>query len=265
MFMKFRKASVCASALLTATIFFAADLPLQPLQQLAQQSKDLLPLPNGSAKKPVWQSSLSLGLSLARGNKDAVQFNGRIETRRKSATSEWLLGLDGSYGEDSGVKNYELLHGYGQFNHYFNPRFYGFLRLDGLHDGIKDIDYRCTASPGLGYFVLSETNLTLALEAGPSLVWERQGGNENLYSALRVAERLEYKMTTTTRVWQGAEFVPELDKPENFIVNAEIGIETAITKGLNLRVYLQDYYVNEPAASIKNNDLRLISGISYKF
>lgn len=263
--MALRQTSVVACTLLTATIFFAADIPLQPLQQLAQQSKDLLPPPNAGLKKPAWKSSLALGLSLARGNKDALLLNGNFQTQRKSAVNELLFGLDGAYGEDSGTKNYEQLHVYSQFNHYFTRRFYNFLRVDGLHDGIKNIDYRLTVSPGVGYFLLPQTNLTLAVEVGPSFVLDRQGGHEETYAAARLAERLEYKFNPTTRLWENVEVIPQLNRSENFIINAEVGVETSVTKELGLRVYLQDSFVNQPAAGYKNNDLRLISGVSYKF
>ena len=52
---------------------------------------------------------------------------------------------------------------------------------------------------------------------------------------------------------------------EKYIITAEVGIETAITKKWSLRVVGQDIYDSEPAAGRKNNDLRLIAGTAYKF
>ena len=259
-----RQAMILASGLLVAPVF-AADIPVDPLQQLAQQTKDLLPPPTTITNRPVWQSSATIGLTLARGNKDTLLVNAKLLTQRKSAANELALGLDGAYGEDNSVKNYETLHGFGQGDHFFTRKFFGFGRLDGLHDGIKDIDYRLTASPGVGYYLLRQTNLTLAAEAGPSLVTERQGSVDQTYAAFRVAERMEFKLNPNTRLWQGAEYIPEVDDPDNFIVNAEFGIETTITKQLGLQVYLQDNFLNRPATGFKNNDVRLVSGLSYKF
>ncbi|HEX7655245.1 MAG TPA: DUF481 domain-containing protein, partial [Verrucomicrobiae bacterium] len=187
------------------------------------------------------------------------------ETQWHSQLNECLLGLDGSYGEDTGAKNSELLHLYGQYNHFFSKRFYGFFRLDGLHDGIKDIRYRLTVSPGVGYYVLQQTNLTLATEAGPSMVMDRQGNHTDIYAAARLAERLEYKLTANTRIWESAEILPEIDKPSNFVANGELGMEMNIIKSLNFRVYVQDSFVSHTAPGYKNNDVRLMSGVSYKF
>ena len=244
----------------------AEDTPLVPLQQIVQGTKDLLPPPPGmTTNHPTWQSSASVGLAMTRGNKDTLLVNAKLLTERKTTWNEWALGMDGAYGEDNSVKNYEMIHGFGQADHFFTHRLFVFGRLDGLHDGIKSIDYRFTGSPGLGYYLLRETNVTLAAEAGPSVIVERQGTASDEYAALRLAERFEYKLSPTTKLWQTAEFIPEVDKLDNYIVNAEVGIDAAIAKNLSLQVYLQDNFVNQPAPGFQNNDLRLISGVSYKF
>ena len=44
-----------------------------------------------------------------------------------------------------------------------------------------------------------------------------------------------------------------------------MGAEASISKKLSLQTYLDDSYANEPAAGRLKNDLKLVSGISYKF
>lgn len=263
--MNFRRTPIFGSTFLLVLVSLAAEVPLQPLQQLAQPIKDLPPPPAAVTNAPAWKSSVTLGLTMARGNKDTMLVTAKLQTQWRSAFNEFTIGLDGAYGEDNSVKNYERLHGFGQFNHFFTRRFYGYVRADGLHDGIKNIDYRFTVSPGVGYYLIQQTNLTLATEVGPSMVVERQGKKEETYAALRLAERLEYKLTPTTRLWQAVEFIPEVDKTENYVVNAELGIEVGITRDFGLQAYFQDSFVSQPAAGFKNNDLRLVCGVSYKF
>ncbi len=243
----------------------AASVPLVPLQQLALQTKNLVPVLSEQTNRPVWLSSISLGFTMTRGNSDTLLLTAKLQTERKSAINEWYLGTSGAYGEDNSVRNYETLSGYIQFNHFFTQRLYGFGRADGLHDGIKDIRYRFTASTGLGYYLVQRTNMTFAVETGPSFVTERQGNDDQNYVAWRLAERFEYKLRSTARIWQKAEIIPQIDRPDNFIVNAEFGIESAIAKDLALQVYVQDNYVNLPAPTYKHNDVRIVSGISYKF
>ena len=64
---------------------------------------------------------------------------------------------------------------------------------------------------------------------------------------------------------QRAEILPQVNKFDNFLVNAEVGAEALFTKTLSLRISVLDNFVNEPAPGRKDNDVKLISGVAYKF
>ena len=51
-------------------------------------------------------------------------------------------------------------HAFGQYNHLFTERFFGYFRTDALHDEIADLQYRVTLSPGVGYYFVKQTNTT---------------------------------------------------------------------------------------------------------
>ncbi|MGB7746391.1 MAG: DUF481 domain-containing protein [Verrucomicrobiia bacterium] len=218
-----------------------------------------------STNKPAWESSVAAGLSLTRGNSDTLLATMAFKTRKKTPVNEFAFGVDGSYGENDSVENIETLHGVVQYNHLLNERFYGYLNAEGLHDGIADLQYRFTFSPGAGYYFLKGTNATLAGEIGPGLICQRLGDMDTTYASLRLAERFEQKFGDGARVWERAEFLPQVNNLENFLVNAEIGAEAALTKTFSLRVTLQDNFVNQPAPGHKDNDVRLISAVVYKF
>lgn len=247
----------------------AEELPVQPLQRLSFTTRELLPdaasVTNTVTNLPAWKSSASVGFSMTRGNSDTLLAMARLQTEKIAGFNEWFFGASGAYGEDNSTKNRETLQGNGQFNHFITSRFYDFGRVDGLHDGIKDIAYRFTASIGVGYYLLQRTNLALSVEVGPSAVTERQGNEAKTYAAGRLAERFEYKLSSGARLWHRAELIPQLDLMANYVVNAEFGIETAIAKDLALQIYIQDNFVNQPAEGYDHNDIRLVSGISYKF
>jgi putative salt-induced outer membrane protein YdiY len=176
-----------------------------------------------------------------------------------------MFGVDGSYGKNDSVKNNETLHGVSQYNRLFGERFYGFFNLEGRHDGIADLQYRFTLSPGAGYYFVKTTNTTFAAEAGPGLIFQRLGGVDTAYASLRLAERFEHKLNDGARVWERAEILPQVNKPENYLVNAEIGVEAALTKTFSLQVTLQDNFVNQPAPGRNDNDVKLISSLVYRF
>jgi len=218
-----------------------------------------------ATNKPVWESSFAGGVTLTKGNSDTLLTTAAFRTRVKTPVFEFGFGLDGSYGESDSVRNNETLHGITQYNHLFSNCMYGYLNAEGLHDGIADLQYRFTVGPGAGYYFLKRTNITFAGEFGPSLIFQRLGRTDTTYASLRWAERFEQKLKSGARVWERAEILPQVNKLENYLVNAEIGAEATLTKNLSLRVTLLDNFVHQPAPDRKNNDVKLVSGLVYKF
>jgi putative salt-induced outer membrane protein YdiY len=105
----------------------------------------------------------------------------------------------------------------------------------------------------------------LSAEAGPSYVIESLGNVNRSYAGLRVGERFEHKFNDRAKLWQTAEFIPQVDRFSQYLFNFELGVDSAITKQVSLRAVLQDNYNSQPARGRKANDVRLITGIAYKF
>jgi putative salt-induced outer membrane protein len=220
---------------------------------------------------PKWERSAFLGATITQGNSDTELITANILATKKGKDNEYSLGLDAAYGEVDSAKNAEVLHGFAQYNRLFTDRFFGYARLDGLHDGIADVEYRFTFSPGAGYYFIKtqddnkKTATSLSGEAGPSVITEKVGHDESTYLAARVAEKFEHKFSDKARVWEMAEFLPQVDDFENFIINAEVGAEASLTEKVLLRVSVVDNYDNQPAPGRKENDVKIISSVGYKF
>ena len=216
-------------------------------------------------KKYPWESSVSAGLTLTRGNTSTTLFSADFLTKRKTPSDEYVIGLGGAYGEQDSkdtVNNYKV---FAQWNHLFSDRFYGYLRAEGLRDYIADLDYRLTLGPGIGYYLLKETNTLLAVEGGANFEAQQLGGTDQNFATVRLAERFEHKFADRARLWQNVEIFPQVDKLDNYVVNFEIGVEAAISKTLSLKTYLDDTYANRPASGRKKNDVKIVAGVSYKF
>jgi len=214
---------------------------------------------------PKWERSASFGFTLTSGNSDTVLFTADAHAQKKWPNDELSFGANAGYGESDDVKNNDYLKGFGQYNRLFTERFYGYARLDAMHDDIADVDYRLTLGPGAGYYLIKREQTRLSAEAGPAFVYEKQGGDTKGYMTLRLAERFEHKITNGARIWQSAEILPQVDDFDNFLVNAELGVEAPLTKTLSLRAVLQDAYDHEPAPGRKKNDLKLVSALAWKF
>ena len=229
------------------------------------------PAQTDEKKKPSWETSAFAGLTLTRGNSETLLGSANIVTAKKWDHNELGLGADGTYGETklpgatNSVKNAESIHGFGQYNRLFNERLYALGRVDALHDAIADVEYRVTLSVGVGYYFVKTTNTVLSGEVGPGYVFEKLGSTEHNYATLRFGEKFTQKLSSHARLWQSAEFLPQVDDFENYLINAEIGVEADITAHLSLSTFLQDTYKNRPAPGRKQNDLKLVAGVKYKF
>jgi len=212
-----------------------------------------------------WKSSAALGLTLTQGNTETLLGTANILSGRSWGKNEISLGADATYGKDHSVKNAEAFRGFAQYNWLFQERFFGYLRADALHDAIADVEYRVTLSPGVGYYFIKNDTMSLRGEAGPAFVLEKLGSKTHDYLTLRLAERFDWKITATSTLWQSAEVLPQVDRFQNFLINAELGLETALTEKLSLRNVLQDTYKSEPAPNRKKNDVKLVTQIAYKF
>jgi hypothetical protein len=225
-------------------------------------------------KKKKWESVASVDLTLTRGNSRTFLATASVNTQRKWASDELLLGGSAGYGnstvksssgQETSSETQDYLKGFGQFNHLFSERFYSGLRLEGLHDNVADINYRITVSPMAGYYFIKHTNTFLSGEVGPSLIDEELGHHTQTYLGLRVGERFEHKFGSGAKIWQSLEWIPQVDKFDNWILNAEAGVAAPITKSLDVRLIAQDTYNNQPAAGRLKNDLKLLAGIGYRF
>lgn len=218
-----------------------------------------------------WQSSASLGLTLTRGNSDTLLAALGASTSKKWQDNELTLGADATYGKSKvngqSSTTADSVHGFAQYNRLFNQRLYGYFKLDGLHDEVADVKYRVTLAPGLGYYFIKEKTTEFSVEAGPGYVIEKLGNNRDSYATLRLGEKFKHELSEHSRIWQSAEILPQVDDFNNYIINAEIGIEADLTKDkrMTLRAYLQDTYNNVPAPGREKNDAKLVAAIGYKF
>jgi putative salt-induced outer membrane protein YdiY len=218
-----------------------------------------------AAKRSVAVNTAALGLAVTDGNRDTLQVNFDMDRFVKDPNREWMFGGRAAYGEVEDARNQQLLRGYGQYNHLFNTNWFAYGRFEALHDGMADLVYRLTATPGAGFFVIHRPQSYWNFETGPGYVHERFTDRTENFATLRLADRLEHRLNDRARVWHWAEYLPDTGDLADFVVNAEIGAEVALNRLLSLRSTVVNTYRSEPAAGRKNNDLKLITGVSVRF
>ena len=224
-----------------------------------------------------WETIANAGLTVQSGNSESVATAIGLDTKKKWTDDEVLLGVSGGYGKSSSTGNNrsrttDYAKAYGQYNHLINERAYFGLRIDGEHDGMADLAYRLRISPLVGYYLIKNDTTSLSFDAGPTfIVEEREASATSARDrqesfALRFGEKFEHKLSDTAKIWQTAEYIPTIkDWPDRDVINAEIGISTAITPKWDLQVKYQVTYDNGVKFGKEGTDTRLIAATAYKF
>ena len=223
--------------------------------------------------KDKWESSVSAGANITRGNSETMLLNGSAVTERKGGKNEFRFSLEGNYGEtevtqedgtEDTLTNVQNAKGMATYRRLLNERLYAALNAELSHDDIADIDYRLIVGPAMGYYFIKSERNSLSGEGGINYIQDKVAGDEDNRFALRLAERSEHKVGASSKVWQAVEYLPTVDDFGQYLLNAELGAEASMTTQLSLRVVLQDKYNSEPGVDKDENDLTLIAGVSYK-
>lgn len=219
-----------------------------------------------------WRSGLATGVSVTRGNSRTLRANIRVFADRVTERSETHLSADGHYGETSetqedgsskdvsDIQNGGLKADQGWT---LGRRGYAGFSAELRSDKIADVDYRLILSPSLGRYLVRDDQGVARIDAGPAYVVEKVGGNSDDYVALRLANRIEWKLSETASLVQTAEYIPRLDDLDNYLLNASLSVRAAITGRLSLMVECADKYNNRPAADKEANDFSLSAGVEY--
>ena len=216
----------------------------------------------------VWDKSLSFGFNLTRGNSDTVLVNVGGRAHKELDNNIWDFSMSYNYGEDEKVggetgddTTRNDLRAAGKYDRLVSERAFLGFGATYLYDEIADVDYRVTLDPNVGYYLVKESGYQFRLEGGPSYVFERQGGEDNSYFAPRLGERFEWVISCTSKFFESAEVLFDASDSENYLVNAEAGIEAAVAVNLALVFSVRETYDNVPAQGRDKSDLAVITAL----
>ncbi len=210
-----------------------------------------------------WELTAAGGLSLSKGNTEALSYSAQVLASYLDARNELYLGADYFYGETDEITNTDSFRAFANYNRLITDRFYLGALGEYFTDDAAAIDSRITAGATLGYYLVKSPTTKFAIEAGAAQVWEEQGGLDRDFTALRIAERFEYKPNDSVTLWQSAVWTPEFDDFNSYTLVGEIGITSPISDHLALRVFVRDTYDSTPAAGADENDITVAAGLAW--
>jgi hypothetical protein len=215
----------------------------------------------------IWDKSILFGLNYTDGNTQTTNVNLGGRAERDFENNAWYFQADYNYGSaadnanDPRKENKNNIRGLANYRRILNDVWFAGMGTSFAHDEIADLKYRVILSPGAGAYVVRDEDLKVSLEAGPSYVFEKLGEVDEDFAAARVANRIDWVISPTAKIFQFAEYLVSLEDSSQYIVNAEAGLEAALNSYLSLVFSVKDYYINQPAVDRVPNDVITLTAL----
>ena len=221
------------------------------------------------------ETSANLGLNFSDGNSDALTLHlgGRLADALENYA--WHLTAEGNYGKarqeivvgdetfSETEKTIQNAKGVAYARRQYDAN-YAYTDNVIFHDEMAGLDARLILGLGAGRQVLDQEALKMGLELGGSYVAEYYTiDDDDGYAAVRFGTRHEQRISETARWWTRAEYLPRIDDWQQYLIDAEVGIDAAINSHMSLRFVLQDNYNSRPAIGNERNDLSLIGAVNF--
>ena len=133
------------------------------------------------------------------------------------------------------------------------------------YDEVLKIKIQYNVGPGMGYHLLTGTNLVVNLESGFDYEVEYRTDSTSIKDVFgRLAEDVSWKLTKSVKLSEKLEFYPRLDASE-YRARAESTLSYALWRNVSLNLSLLDLYDSLPAAGVPSNDLRVHSSVGITF
>lgn len=216
----------------------------------------------------AWQKSLAFGFNMTQGNSDTTLLTILGTVKRETSDDLIDFGLSHNFGTDENAENEDGddtsrndVRANASYNFKLSERLYSGAGTKFLYDEIALVDYRVNINPTLGYFLVKDPTYSFALEGGPGYIFEKVDEIEDDYFSPRIADRFDWIISCTSKLYQSAEIMFDVNDSDNYIVNADLGIEAAISSELSLVVALRNTFDGTPAEDRDKNDLAVISAL----
>lgn len=224
-------------------------------------------VPMAEKDSSAWDKSILFGFNYTEGNSNTTSLNLNGKAIRDLEKSSWRFEADYNYANaasdpgDPREKTKDNMRINGEYKNIVSSTYFAGLGSSYTYDSIADVDFRSILSPSIGGFLYRKNKSSVSLEGGSSYVWESLGGIGDDYPAFRVANRVVIRLTDTSLVYQSGEYLISLTDNDNYLLNAEVGIEAAVVSNISLSFSVRDYYINQPAGGRRPNDVYTITAL----
>lgn len=240
------------------------ELPSLSIEQLGRI--------NPPAQEPVkWTGSVALNAGLTSGNTDRRAIGAAANAERRTTDDRITADAAWDYAEDHASGAWTLTQrrvGAGlKYDYFVSKKSYFLVTTRVLGDTLADIQLRYTAGAGYGLQWIETDTLNVLTEAGLSYFNTnyRSATPAEDYLAARVAYKVNWLFSPTTRLIHSVEAFPSVERAEDIYLQADTKLQTNLTESMIAQLQWVWDYDNTPAPGRDRSDHRLLLSVGWTF
>lgn len=223
-----------------------------------------------SAKPKLWSGKVTAGYNRQSGNTQSSELmSGFAVKRKEEKENEFDVAAHFYYGSQDKKMSAQRYDGLIRYAYSFleSRKAYHFFKTEGDHDRFANIEKRFTPSTGLGYWFADGEDWKLMFETGVGVTFTDYRDETESETELVLIPRLylERQLVGKLRVTEELTAYPSLTNSGEYRLKNEAALKNPITDKLDLKVSAINEYNSRPGADVKKHDMRLTSGLEYRF
>jgi putative salt-induced outer membrane protein YdiY len=217
----------------------------------------------------LWAGTLDTGAGLVRGNSDSTNFTFGLNAVRASTRDKILLYTNSAFSRSAvnGVTSTtaQSIAGGVRYDLNVSNKTFGFGTVDLFNDRFQDLDLRTVIGAGAGYHAVKNSRTTFDLLLGGTFDREFFTTFNRSSAEVLLGEALTHKFLASSAFTETVFFYPNMSSTGNYRSTISMGLVTKLTKLLSWQTSFNDYYLSDPPAGKKSNDLLFSTGLRLTF
>ncbi|HEY1686531.1 MAG TPA: DUF481 domain-containing protein [Tepidisphaeraceae bacterium] len=241
-----------------------ADMQSIPREKIAKLEPATLAAP--------WTGSVLVGATVQTGNTRTAQVNAsanavrRWENSRLTLEGQYIYGRAHDRNTDQDTTTSDYAEASAKYDYFLSKKFYLYGLMQAQHDEVADLVIRLTPSAGVGYQWHESPKWNFSTEAGLGWTYEDYSpGGVDEYVAGRLAYHFDHKLGKNMAFIHNVEYLPDLEDPGQFVLNADAGVHADISKTMFTEFKVQLTHNSAPPPSAEKNDVRYLASFGWHF
>jgi len=214
----------------------------------------------------TWKGNVTLGGNWQDGNTETMNVSAGALAVRRSANDRFLISFLYNRAEDDGKRTAENAYGQLKYDYFLSPKWYLYLNVDMLTDDFKDLNFRTSVGPGVGYQIWEEENKALGLEAGLAYTSEdRDEGEDTDWLSARFGVNFLYRLFDRVIFIDQFVIYPNLDETGEYTLRNEAAFITDLAASWAFKLSNIWERDSDPGPGLDQDDFTWILGLQYSF